>query len=214
MAGVPTTRSAAGHHRVDASADAAEASASGAARTPADPPSSAAAPSPSCPRSGGDVYGVLADPTRRRLLTALRGQERSVGDLVIELAVSQPTVSKHLRTLREGGLVRMRASGQRRLYSLRLEPLQEAARWLGDFSTAAAANAVTDPATDGTLARSAEAGAVARAVEGTVLDGPDGARIAGEDGSSPIGRTVGRAAGRAAEMIASIPRLRRRNGKY
>ncbi|GGC81097.1 hypothetical protein GCM10011512_04850 [Tersicoccus solisilvae] len=163
-------------------------------------------------RTAADVYGVLADPTRRRLLTALRGRERSVGDLVIELAVSQPTVSKHLRTLREGGLVRMRASGQRRLYSLRLEPLQEAARWLGEFTPAAAPAVLTgDAATEGTrrppetpAVRSGEAGVVASTEADT----------ASEDGSSPIGRTVGRAAGRAAEMIANIPRLRRRNGRY
>ncbi|MEH0108534.1 metalloregulator ArsR/SmtB family transcription factor [Tersicoccus sp. MR15.9] len=186
-------------------------------------PRPSAAPSAS-PRPDGrtaDVYAVLADPTRRRLLTALRGQEKSVGDLVIELAVSQPTVSKHLRTLREGGLVRMRASGQRRLYSIRLEPLQEAARWIGEFMPAPVV-AVTPAGetTDGGR-RATEAGVAARATSGTAYAGSRRPAAPGEtpettdeDGSSPIGRTVGRAAGRAAEMIANIPRLRRRNGRY
>ncbi|OMH27002.1 hypothetical protein BKD30_04320 [Tersicoccus phoenicis] len=163
-------------------------------------------------RTGSEVYGLLADPTRRRLLAALRGQERSVGDLVIELAVSQPSVSKHLRTLRESGLVRMRASGQRRLYSLRLEPLLEAARWLDEFASGTAATARSqEPVPDGAR-RPNEAGSAGSDAVRTVRESATGV-VVEEDGSSPIGRTVGRAAGRAAEMIANIPRLRRRNGR-
>ena len=62
------------------------------------------------------VYGALAEPHRRRILELLRGGERPAGELVKELALSQPGVSKHLKVLREAGLVTVRADGKRRLY--------------------------------------------------------------------------------------------------
>lgn len=77
-----------------------------------------------------DLYHVIADPTRRQLLTELGAGERSVGDLVESAGVSQPTVSKHLRVLREAGLVSIRAQGQRRYYSLDAEPLREVLEWI------------------------------------------------------------------------------------
>lgn len=80
-----------------------------------------------------DVFTVLADPTRRRILDALRAGENSVGDLVQALEVSQPTVSKHLKVLREAGVVRMRADGQRRIYAVEPGALHHAATWLGGF---------------------------------------------------------------------------------
>lgn len=78
---------------------------------------------------------VLADDTRRQILTALRtgGSELSVSDLVERLVVSQPTVSKHLRVLREAGLVDLRQEGQHRFYHLVPGSLDEAAAWLADF---------------------------------------------------------------------------------
>lgn len=80
-----------------------------------------------------DVFSVLADPTRRRILDALREEENSVGDLVQLLEVSQPTVSKHLKVLREAGVLRMRADGQRRIYSVEPGALRRAANWLAAF---------------------------------------------------------------------------------
>lgn len=80
-----------------------------------------------------DVFTVLADPTRRRILDALRAGENSVGDLVQALEVSQPTVSKHLKVLREAGVVRMRADGQRRIYAVESHALHRAASWLSGF---------------------------------------------------------------------------------
>jgi DNA-binding transcriptional ArsR family regulator len=68
---------------------------------------------------------VLAEPQRRRILDLLRQGERPVGELVTHLAASQPLVSKHLRVLREAGLVEARTDGQRRVYRLRPEPLAE-----------------------------------------------------------------------------------------
>ena len=80
-----------------------------------------------------DVFAVIAEGTRRELLGALRSGDKSVGALVDELEVSQPTVSKHLKVLREAGLVSMRAEGQKRYYSLQSAPLEEIVLWLTAF---------------------------------------------------------------------------------
>src|SRR5690606_19839374 len=79
------------------------------------------------------IYEALADPTRRRILELLRERPRLVGELVDLLAMSQPGVSKHLRVLREAGLVHVRQDAQRRWYDLRAEPLAEVDDWLADF---------------------------------------------------------------------------------
>jgi DNA-binding transcriptional ArsR family regulator len=76
------------------------------------------------------TFEVVAEPNRRRLLDLLRDGESAVGDLVAELGLSQPAVSKHLRVLRDAGLVEVRGDGQRRLYRLRPEPLREIDDWL------------------------------------------------------------------------------------
>jgi DNA-binding transcriptional ArsR family regulator len=80
-----------------------------------------------------ETFEVLAEPSRRRILDLLREEERPVGDLVRLLAASQPSVSKHLRVLREAGLVEVRIDAQRRLYRVRPEPLREVARWLEPY---------------------------------------------------------------------------------
>jgi DNA-binding transcriptional ArsR family regulator len=79
------------------------------------------------------MFEVLVEPRRRRILDLLRGGEQTVGDLVSQLGMSQPGVSKHLRILREAGLVIVRADGQRRLYRLRTEPLREIDEWLAPY---------------------------------------------------------------------------------
>ncbi|MFI9011668.1 ArsR/SmtB family transcription factor [Actinosynnema sp. NPDC053489] len=79
------------------------------------------------------MFAVLADPQRRRILDVLRAGERPVNDLVDRLSVSQPTVSKHLRVLRDAGLVEVRREAQRRLYRLRPEPLAEVDAWLAPY---------------------------------------------------------------------------------
>lgn len=76
---------------------------------------------------------VLAEPSRRQILDVLRGGELPVQSLVDQLALSQPAVSKHLRVLREAGLVAVRPDGQRRLYRLRTEPLIELDQWLEPY---------------------------------------------------------------------------------
>jgi DNA-binding transcriptional ArsR family regulator len=79
------------------------------------------------------TFDVLAEPTRRRILDLLRDQERPVNALVDELELSQPGVSKHLKVLREAGLVEVRQDAQRRLYRVRPEPLAEIEAWLAPY---------------------------------------------------------------------------------
>ena len=79
------------------------------------------------------TFDVLAEPRRRTILDLLREGERSVGELVGELGLSQPAVSKHLRVLREAGLVKVRIAAQRRCYALQPEPLAEIDAWLAPY---------------------------------------------------------------------------------
>jgi DNA-binding transcriptional ArsR family regulator len=79
------------------------------------------------------TFEVLAEPSRRRILDLLRERERSVGELVDRLTLSQPGVSKHLRVLREAGLVSSRTEAQRRLYAVRPAPLREVDAWLEPY---------------------------------------------------------------------------------
>jgi DNA-binding transcriptional ArsR family regulator len=79
------------------------------------------------------TFDVLAEPTRRRILDLLRDSERPVNELVTELRISQPGVSKHLRVLREAGLVEVRTDAQRRFYRVRPEPLAEIDEWLRPY---------------------------------------------------------------------------------
>lgn len=79
------------------------------------------------------VFQLLAEPSRRHLLEALRDGERSVGDLVDRTHLSQPAVSKQLRILRESGLVTVRPVGRQHLYSIEGRSLREAAEWLSFY---------------------------------------------------------------------------------
>jgi DNA-binding transcriptional ArsR family regulator len=79
------------------------------------------------------TFEVVAEPTRRRILDLLRERSRPVGELVELFGTSQPLVSKHLRVLRDAGLVRVRQDAQRRWYQLRPEPLAELDAWLGPY---------------------------------------------------------------------------------
>jgi len=76
------------------------------------------------------VFEIVADPTRRGIIELLAQRERSVGELIERFTLTQPAISRQLRLLREAGLVSVRPDGQRRLYSLRTEPLEEMQRWL------------------------------------------------------------------------------------
>lgn len=79
------------------------------------------------------VFSAIADPTRRSILDSLRTGERSAGEIARGYRVSRPAISRHLRVLREAGLVRERRESRLRLYSLRPEPLGEVQRWLDRY---------------------------------------------------------------------------------
>jgi DNA-binding transcriptional ArsR family regulator len=79
------------------------------------------------------AFEILAEPNRRAILSLLVSSQRSVGEIERQLRMPQPTVSKHLRVLRDAGFVESTVDAQRRLYRLRPEPLQEVDMWLAQF---------------------------------------------------------------------------------
>jgi DNA-binding transcriptional ArsR family regulator len=80
-----------------------------------------------------DAFNAVAEPRRRQILDILAGGERPVNDLVTRLGVAQPQVSKHLRVLREVGLVEVRDQGRQRMYRLNGQPLKSIHDWVKDF---------------------------------------------------------------------------------
>ena len=93
-----------------------------------------------------DVFAVIAEATRRDILVSLRSGDKAVGELVEELDASQPTISKHLKVLREADLVSMRAQGQKRYYALNPKPLAGVASWLETFDVGPRAAVASSPA--------------------------------------------------------------------
>jgi DNA-binding transcriptional ArsR family regulator len=79
------------------------------------------------------LWQAMADPTRSRIIEILKGKERSVTEIVQQVDIDQSGVSRHLRLLQEAGIVQSRAEGQRRIYSLRPEPFQDLAEWMGEY---------------------------------------------------------------------------------
>ena len=79
------------------------------------------------------VFEIIAEPNRRAILSLLISSQQSVGEIERQLGMPQPTVSKHLRVLREAGFVESRVDAQRRLYRLKPEPFQEVNDWLAQF---------------------------------------------------------------------------------
>jgi DNA-binding transcriptional ArsR family regulator len=84
-------------------------------------------------KSMESVFEIIAEPNRRAILSLLGSSEQSVGEIERQLRMTQPTVSKHLRVLREAGFVESTVDAQRRLYRLRPEPLRELDAWLAQF---------------------------------------------------------------------------------
>jgi DNA-binding transcriptional ArsR family regulator len=80
-----------------------------------------------------DAFNAIAEPQRRRILTLLKERERPVNDVARALRITQPRASKHLRVLREVGLVRVREAGQQRLYGLNARALKPVHEWVGGF---------------------------------------------------------------------------------
>ncbi|MGO4857563.1 ArsR/SmtB family transcription factor [Arthrobacter sp. 2MCAF14] len=179
-----------------------------------------------------DVFAVIAEATRRDILVSLRSGDKAVGELVEELAASQPTISKHLKVLREADLVSMRAQGQKRYYALNPKPLAGVASWLETFDVGPAKPAA-EAATPARSPRPRTVGQGAAGQPGAARTQPDGeplasptstdverlpetvpisgavAPVAGIDDTRPqqIGRTVGRAATKAADLLANLPNL-------
>lgn len=79
------------------------------------------------------TFAIIAEPSRRAILSLLASSELSVGDIEEKLNLSQPSVSKHLRVLRDAGFVQSRVDAQRRLYRIKPEPLMEIDAWLAQF---------------------------------------------------------------------------------
>jgi DNA-binding transcriptional ArsR family regulator len=79
------------------------------------------------------VFEIIAEPNRRAILSLLLSSEQSVGEIERQLGMSQPAVSKHLRVLRDAGIVEAEIDAQRRVYRLNPEPLQELDHWLAPF---------------------------------------------------------------------------------
>ncbi|MBT2515053.1 helix-turn-helix transcriptional regulator [Arthrobacter sp. ISL-30] len=167
-----------------------------------------------------DVFAVIAEATRRDILVSLRSGDKAVGELVEELSASQPTISKHLKVLREADLVSMRAQGQKRYYALNTKPLAGIASWLETFDVGPAAS--KGAAAEAASPEEAVAGnpepAVAAAVQSAgIHSAPEVATIPGDtvsvlaipDDTMPqqIGRSVGRAATRAADILANLPKV-------
>ena len=85
------------------------------------------------PKAVESAFDIIAEPNRRVILSLLISSEQSVGEIERQLRMPQPTVSKHLRVLREAGFVECTVDAQRRLYRLRPAPLQEVDAWLAPF---------------------------------------------------------------------------------
>jgi DNA-binding transcriptional ArsR family regulator len=183
-----------------------------------------------------DVFAVIAEATRRDILVALRKGDKAVGELVQELEASQPTISKHLKVLREADLVSMRAQGQKRYYALNPKPLAGIANWLQTFDVGTPAppaarfpDTLLEPAAENVALAGASPAAPQPAAAAAATAGP-AAALAGRSASSPlspavvlpvgapgedrmpqqIGRTVGRAATKAADLLANLPKFGRR----
>jgi len=179
-----------------------------------------------------DVFAVIAEATRRDILVSLRKGDKAVGELVQELEASQPTISKHLKVLREADLVSMRAQGQKRYYTLNPKPLAGIVNWLETFDVGGAATAEPSPARTAepriqpvpdTLAAAATANPPATAPAATAPAAPaspPAAVLAGRPAGSPLSpavvlpvgtagedkmpQQIGRTVGRAATRAADL----------
>ncbi len=163
-----------------------------------------------------DVFAVIAEATRRDILVSLRSGDKAVGELVEELAASQPTISKHLKVLREADLVSMRAQGQKRFYALNPKPLAGVVSWLETFDVGPTAPAAVVPSSEVAAAAPSTApevaptrtDAVGQAVKVHASGTPVSLDLTSDDTvPQQIGRTVGRAATKAADLLANLPNL-------
>lgn len=140
-----------------------------------------------------EVFSALAEPTRRKIIEALKNEPKAVGTLVTELEISQPTVSKHLKVLREAQLVSMAAAGQRRIYSIDTSALEDLVHWCADLVPVQEAEA---PAGEQQPNSSTQLSAAVN---------PTAQQI-----SRSVGRGLEQVTGRAQEFLERLPRFGRR----
>jgi DNA-binding transcriptional ArsR family regulator len=154
-----------------------------------------------------DVFAVIAEATRRDILVALCKGDKAVGELVQELEASQPTISKHLKVLREADLVSMRAQGQKRYYALNPKPLAGIASWLETFDVGPAA-VESSPAVgpDSRLRTVPDSLAAAAGPAGPEASQPAAAGTAGHAALQPAAAALaGRPAGSPLSPAVVIP---------
>lgn len=132
-----------------------------------------------------DVFAVIAEATRRDILVSLQSGDKAVGELVEELAASQPTISKHLKVLREADLVSMRAQGQKRYYALNPKPLAGVASWLETFDVGRAASAAASPDAAPQQAEEAQTGSARAAATASPAAGTPVPATAGQTAEVP-----------------------------
>ncbi|WP_345470371.1 metalloregulator ArsR/SmtB family transcription factor [Glutamicibacter ectropisis] len=139
-----------------------------------------------------EVFSALAEPTRRKIIEALKNEPKAVGTLVTELEISQPTVSKHLKVLREAQLVSMAAAGQRRIYSIDTAALEDLVHWCADLVPAPESDEQIDVQTSNSSAQVSPANPTAQQI------------------SRSVGRGLEQVTGRAQEFLERLPRFGRR----
>ncbi|MBG6084148.1 ArsR/SmtB family transcription factor [Zhihengliuella flava] len=151
------------------------------------------------------VFSALADPTRRRILEELAEGDVAVGDLVERVEASQPTVSKHLRVLRDAALVQTRAEGQRRYYRLQPAGLQQALAWFSPLIEPLATSASEGDGESSEQA-SAAAPASAPAQEKSALTPGAGEGAGTREFGRTMNATVEQVADRAHHLLGRLPK--------
>ncbi|WP_426996874.1 ArsR/SmtB family transcription factor [Pseudarthrobacter sp. N5] len=163
-----------------------------------------------------DVFAVIAEATRRDILVSLRAGDKAVGELVDELEASQPTISKHLKVLREADLVSMRAQGQKRYYALNPKPLAGIASWLETFDVGPADAIAKSPGAKAGEAAGVRLGGAAganspqgqdpRSAAGTAAGGPAASASTATQPAGPAGApSSGRSAGGQLSPAVVVP---------
>lgn len=142
-----------------------------------------------------EVFSALAEPTRRRIIEALRSEAKAVGTLVTELEISQPTVSKHLKVLREAKLVSMTAAGQRRIYRVDSTAVEELVTWCSQFADEHAEDNIQQPTS---------------AVKDELLEQSTTSAPAPAQLGRSVGRGLEQVTERAQEFLDRLPRFGRR----
>jgi DNA-binding transcriptional ArsR family regulator len=150
-----------------------------------------------------DVFAVIAEATRRDILVSLRSGDKAVGELVEELSASQPTISKHLKVLREADLVSMRAQGQKRYYALNTKPLAGIASWLEAFDVGGPAS---EQASAETAARTGQSNGMSAAEASTETASATAADVLRGVGTTAVAPGIRGGLDRSEDATGAAPR--------